>query len=129
MNTTYNVTIIIDGAALREVSSAQRSWSGWMMVCQPIIDGAARSPSVLMDLRSCHLSGSYGITRSVFARATAGRPSSVYLHNDSQSIIDGLIVGECVSRGRPQEGRAVFNDVDFDSGDGSSSIVNSSSFC
>jgi hypothetical protein len=58
MNTTYNVTIIIDGTALREVSSsAQRSWSGWMMVCQPIIDGAARSPSVLMDLRSCHLSG------------------------------------------------------------------------
>ena len=50
MNTTYNVTIIIDGAALREVSSAQRSWSGWMMVCQPIIDGAARSPSVLIDL-------------------------------------------------------------------------------
>ena len=45
-------------------------------------------------------------------------------------IIDGLIVGECVSRGQPQGGRALFSDIDFDSGDvsSSSSIVNSSSF-
>eukprot|EP00984_Skeletonema_dohrnii_P017278 scaffold7835_cov131-Skeletonema_dohrnii-CCMP3373.AAC.1 len=44
--------------------------------------------------------------------------------------MDGLIVEERLSRGRPQGGRAVFI-VDFDSGDGSSSsssIVNSFSF-
>ena len=41
-----------------------------------------------------------------------------------------LIDGECVLRGRPQEGRAVISNVDIDSGDGSSSssIVNSLSF-
>jgi len=48
---------------------------------------------------------------------------------NNQQIIDNLTVVKCVLRGRPQGGRALFSDVDFDGNDGScSSIVNSFSF-
>ena len=65
---------------------------------QPIMDGAALSGSVLMDLRSCQLSGSYGITRSVISylgrvRAVA-RTSSVYIVDDT--AINLSIVVKCV---------------------------------
>ena len=144
----------MDGTALYKVSSAKRSWSGWISPainqstttsCQSIIDGAVLGEVCLRALWAklrlyiiTTLQSTYHVhrrfRRSVLMDALVPTVMTSLIYAGAfwdlrpcQSIIDNPIVGECLSRGRPQGGRAMNSNVEFDSDDGSSSssIVNS----